>query len=143
MRALQRTKGNFDMQMEISRRGAQDLDWWIRNAGKRVRDFTRSPSVQLVTDASNTGWGAVRSNKKAQGKWLESEQEYHINERELLAVLFGLKTFCRDLSKTSIRVLSDNATTVSYINRMGGVKSPRCNRIAHQIWVFCEDKNCG
>lgn len=142
VRALQRTNGDFAKDMEISKQGKKDLGWWLENANFRVRDFvSKSFSVELITDASNLGWGAVRQGKTAQGKWLEKEQSFHINEKELWAVLFGLKTLCSDLKGVSIRVLSDNATTVSYVNRMGGVRSPRCNKIAHQIWLFCETKN--
>lgn len=72
IRALQASRGNFDVQMEISRKGKQDLLWWLNNANKGVREFSsRSPSHTLITDASNVGWGAVWGDAKAQGKWSE------------------------------------------------------------------------
>lgn len=142
VRALQVSGGNFGGHMQVSKRGEQDLNWWVSNADKVVRRFgTRTVSSTLITDASDVGWGAVWKENTSQGKWLDKETHYHINEKELLAVLFGLKTLCIDSEGTTIRVLSDNATTVSYINRMGGVRSPRCNKIAHEIWKYCEGNN--
>lgn len=141
VRALQRAGGDFGEEMVISKKGKQDMIWWLNNAKEGKRDFaTKSPSSTLITDASNLGWGAVWEGKEAQGTWLEEERDWHINEKELLAVLFGLKALCTELNQVAIRVLSDNATTVSYINKMGGVRSPRCNKIAHKIWCFCEGK---
>lgn len=32
----------------------------------------------------------------------------------------------------------DNSTAISYINRMGGIKYPHLNRIARDIWQWCE-----
>lgn len=40
----------------------------------------------------------------------------------------------------TIRVLSDNTTTLTYINKMGGVRSPRCNKIDYKIWKICEER---
>lgn len=142
IRALKFSQGDFNANMQVSSKGKQDLWWWLRNAPSVDRKFdTKSPSITLTTDASNEGWGAVSGHKTAQGKWLETEQDYHINEKELLAVLFGLKTVCTGLNEVTIRVLSDNTTTVSYINKMGGVRSPRCNKIAYKIWKICEDRS--
>lgn len=117
----------------------KDLKWWIENVNKGVRKMeVKTPSLTLITDTSNTGWGAVLGGATAQGRWTQLESSWFINEKELLAVLFGLKCLARDVSKTVIRVLSDNTTTVMYINKMGGVRSPRCNKIASLIWDWCE-----
>lgn len=135
------SRGNFETEMEISNKGAKDLNWWSKNVGEVVRKIeTKSPEITLVTDASNTGWGAVLDGATAQGKWTDTESLWHINGKELLAVLFGLKCLTRKMSNVVIRVLSDNTTTVRYINKMGGVRSPRCNNIAFMIWEWCEQR---
>lgn len=142
IRALKCSNGNFEEKMQISKGGKQDLIWWHNKAKTAARWFnTKSPDSTLTTDASNQGWGAIYNKSTAQGKWLEKEEGYHINEKELLAVLFGLKTVCASVNKGSVRVLSDNATTVAYINKMGGVRSPRCNKIAYEIWKTCEQRS--
>lgn len=40
-----------------------------------------------------------------------------------------------------MKVVSDNTTTVSYINHMGGTRSEGCNAIAHDIWSWCEERD--
>ena len=37
-----------------------------------------------------------------------------------------------------MRILTDNTTAVSVINKMGTTKSPQCNNIAQTIWDFCK-----
>lgn len=56
----------------------------------------------------------------AQRRWTDIESEWYINEKELLAVLFGLKCLAKKISGKVIRVLTDNTTMVRYVNKMGG-----------------------
>lgn len=35
----------------------------------------------------------------------------------------------------------DNATAISYVNKIGGVQHPNLHRIAKEIWQWCEAKN--
>ena len=41
----------------------------------------------------------------------------------------------------SLRVHSDNTTAVAYINHMGGTKALVCDKEAHSIWCWCEQRN--
>ena len=61
----------------------------------------------------------------------------HINELELLGVLFGLKALCKDIQGQNIKVLTDNSTTVACINKMGSTKIG-CNNKN----IFCALDNC-
>ena len=67
--------------------------------------MVRNPSIILTTDDSHKGWGAI-----------------YINILEMHAVKLGLKALL-----DQHRMISDNMTTVSYINAMGGCKSKECN----------------
>lgn len=49
--------------------------------------------VEVLTDASSTGWGAVCLGKPASGRWSEKQMEWHINRLELEAVSLALKVF--------------------------------------------------
>ena len=40
-----------------------------------------------------------------------------------------------------VRIMSDNTTVVSYINEMGGCKSPQCNGLAKEIWEWAMARN--
>lgn len=74
------------------------------------------------------------------GRWSSDESCLHINELELQAVYFALKSLYTDVSSSHIRIMSDNTTTVCYINNMGGSKSRSCNDIARKILHFALEK---
>ena len=78
------------------------------------------PSVIIQTDASNTGWGAVMDKVSIGGPWLKSEEMYHINALELLAVTHAVKSFLKDKNNLQVLIQTDNITTMTYINKMGG-----------------------
>ena len=132
----------FDGDMFITHKATKDLSWWKENVDKRPKKIRPSPpTLTLTTDASEEGWGAVFQGVSTGGRWSTSEISDHINVLELRAVLLGLKTFVSDDHDIEILVKSDNTTTISYINRMGGMNSPQCNKLALQIWEFCEIRN--
>ena len=64
------------------------------NIGKIYNDFIVSnPSVDIKTDASLNGWGAVMSSSST-GRLFsdeETQDQDQINVLELKAILFGLK----------------------------------------------------
>lgn len=40
-----------------------------------------------------------------------------------------------------MQVRTDNTCAMTYINSMGGIKSPTCNSVAKQIWQWCIANN--
>ena len=134
---LKANNGNFDALCTISETCTSDLQWWrdnITHAKKKI--LQTDPDITIRSDASKEGWGAELNNKRTGGRWLPDETILHINELELLAILFALKSLCNDVKKTHIRVERDNTTAVCYVNNMGGSKSRPCNNIARQIWMW-------
>ncbi|KAL0204018.1 hypothetical protein M9458_002036, partial [Cirrhinus mrigala] len=77
----------------------------------------------VMTDASNTGWGALCNGKPAFGHWTKAQEGIHINCLEMLAVCRALHFFLPDLKGHHVLVRSDSMTVVSYINRQGGLSS--------------------
>lgn len=76
-----------------------DLDWWANISQRMCSPIGPLKfDLEVFTDASLTGWGAFANNKRVNGAWKDSEQHFHINYLELLAVFCGLKCFCRDKS---------------------------------------------
>lgn len=99
-------KGNFEAEVKISESARKDLAWWEINFKSAFRRIWISvPGLVLTTDASGSGWGAVFGENKTNGRWDQEEREEHINILELKAVLFGLKSFCRDYrgSRSSVK----------------------------------------
>ena len=146
-RALKSNRGDYDANMVISEEIISCLNWWIDNLSSQVRHISHgNPDIVVHCDASNEGWGGWISNgnicrSKTRGRWSEEELLLHINQLELLAVLFSLRSLLNDVSNVHIRVMSDNTTAVHYIDSLGGVKSPECNDIARKIWFWCIERN--
>lgn len=142
--ALNRNEGDYNKMMFINRQVKQELCWRQDNltgAYNTIKCYNFS--LEIFSDASLTGWGIVCGNQKANGYWSKREKKWHINELELLAVLFGLKLFANDLRNKEILLRIDNTTAICYVNRMGGTKFPRLHKIANDIWKWCSTNELG
>ena len=144
--ALKQNRGHFDRHMKLSHEAKQELNWWIHNINKSVKHINqRKPDLELETDASGLGWGATDLQTHTGGRWKQSENllanENNINYLELVASFYGLKSFCADTVNTHVRLKLDNTTAVSYINNMGGTKSPKCNVLVKEMWEWCNQRN--
>ena len=131
-------KGNYEKTMILSDRGKQDIIWWVSHllgCPKKVR--LDPPTVVIYTDASSKGWGAHRDGKPAGGRWGPAELGCHINELELWAIMFGLKSLVNE-TNVHVKVFTDNTTAVAYVANMGGIRSSACNAVAKQIWSWAE-----
>lgn len=68
------------------------------------------------------------------------EQKLHINHLKLIAVFYALKYFVANCRQCEILLRVDNTTALAYINRMGGIQYTTLNRLARNIWQWCEEK---
>ena len=142
IKALRDNKGNFEACMTLSDKAIEQLKWW-RYESKRYPAMVESSEPQYVicTDASGAGWGAKMADQECGGRWNVSEKECHINELELRAIDFGLKSLCGNLNNKHILIKSDNVTAVAYVRNMGGCKSINCDKIATEIWEWAIERN--
>lgn len=86
-----------------------DLQLWIVNLPTAYKSILPSnPDVEMTTDASKTGWGAVYNGQSAQGRWSFLERERHISELQILAVHLRLNSFIIDLKGKPVCIKSDN-----------------------------------
>ena len=110
--------------MTISQQAISDLYWWITNlhvplSAAPMRRHT--PDYIVEADASTQGWGAHFNGRTTGGQWSQSETVCHINFPNLrLNILIHLK--------------SDNATSVAYLQHIGGSKSKILNSLSREIW---------
>lgn len=140
--ALQKHNGNYESKINLPNDILEDLNWWKSNIYKTyspMRSFEHK--LEIYTDASGTGWGAVCGDKKVNGMWKTTEKKHHINYLELLAVFLGLKSLASDESDCAILLRIDNTTAICYVNRMGGIQFPHLNNLARSIWQWCEKRN--
>ena len=80
-------------------------------------------ALTLYADASLEGWGGTNSFSDIGGRWSESVLPTHINILDLLAAKLVLQSFGKDSSGCHIKLMLDNMTAVSYVNKMGGTRS--------------------
>ena len=112
-----------------------ELEWWMSQANLRVgRPFLHpDPTMSIITDASKEGWGGHLGDLVVSGLWSRAWAKRHINWLELQAVWLTLKHFLPQLQGTAVDVISDNTTTVAYINKVGGTSSPSPCRLALDV----------
>ena len=132
--ALRANQGNYDASMCLSEGSRTEILWWTQN----ITQYCRS----LITTNFNhrcllIRMGTVSNEKETGGHWHLEEKNLHISVLEMKAVMLGLQALCKDANNVHICLQSDNTTTVSYINSMGGVKLEICNAMALQIWEWC------
>ena len=119
-----------------------DLAWWTKSVVDGV-GFIRSYrfDMTIYTDASNTGWGATDGVNSIWGFWSSEQSQLHINYKELLTVLFAIKKLPNIPDNSQILLRVDNTTAISYINKMGGVRHSKYNKLARDIWQWAEERN--
>lgn len=140
--ALKRTNGDYDQSVLISNELKSELAWWESNVFLLYNDISPGAShLEIYTDASKTGWGAVCEGRATHGWWNNQEAKLHINILELKAIFFALKCFVGNLTSINILLRVDNTTAISYVNRMGSVQHLLLNSIAREMWQWCEARN--
>lgn len=127
--ALEKNNGNFDAIMKIqSEKG--DFKWWERNIeiGFNLIEMPEY-HLEIFSDASLTGWGAVCGQSKTNGFWSNEEKKSHINFLELTAAFFGIQCFAKKRRDINILLRIDNTTAIFYINKMGGIQIYKLNKL--------------
>ncbi len=118
-----------------------DLEWWQAALkswnGRAVTG--RTVEAQLTTDASGTGWGAHMNGLHAAGFWNLRMSTEHSNYRELMAVMMAIISFSDHLRGKHVQLLSDNITTVAYLNHLGG-PNLKLSKLTTAIWAECYHK---
>ena len=139
--ALLINDNNYDANMSIKKSLQPSFDWWKANIWTLSKPIgTESYDHVLFTDSSLTGWGAFCENKRTNGFWSAYERKLHINYLELKAAFLALKCFAKNWSNCKLLLRIDNTTALAYVNKMGGIQYPGLNKIAREIWEFCETK---
>lgn len=138
--ALARSR-NFESPFTLSDSCHSALAWWqshLSPEGCPIRSDCFD--LEIFSDSTLKGWGAWCRGSSAQGIWTREDLERHtsINQLELRAAFFGLKTFARGLSNCQILLRIDNTTAIAYVNRMGGIQLPSLSNLAKELWQWCE-----
>ena len=102
-------------------------------------------SVELMTDASEEGWGGISFPHRAGGQWTVrlltrlDQEEISINYLELLAVLWSLQRFTH-LADQVVQLLTDSTSVISCINHQGSCV-PVLMELTIELLEFCSLHN--
>ena len=94
----------------------------------------------LFCDASMTGYGVHLDQHTLSAQWSEVQRTLHINVLELQTVWIGLRHFQRKLQNSTVVVMTDNTSTVAYLNNQGGTKSRHMCQLAEKIQIWAEQQ---
>ena len=134
--------GNMSAGVFLSDDSKKDLVWWAGSlpflGGRSLVE--ESPALVIFSDASLSGWGAACGDKTASGPWTSVQLKRHINELELLGAFYSLHCFAESLQGCSVLLKLDNTTAISYVNKLGGTKSPALCELALTISEWCESR---
>lgn len=140
-----RSRHSLEFPVRVSPEVHQHLRWWtsLTNLSCGLPLFRAPEQCVITTDASSLGWGGVLDRvrglhrRTVQGQWTLSQQEWHINVKELMAVFLTLQRFQDTISNCQVLVRSDNTTACAYINKGGGTRSQTLCQLAIQMWDWC------
>lgn len=131
-----RQRISWQSTLYLDEHAIQDLKWWYDALDNwNGAPATQRPvDIQIETDASGYGWGAVCGNRRAAGTWDRCTSLKPSNYRELLAVLLAIKSFATCLTNKRVQVLCDNVAAVANINKLGGPSS-ELSRLTQALWA--------
>ncbi|PFX32192.1 hypothetical protein AWC38_SpisGene3019 [Stylophora pistillata] len=135
--------GGYESPVCWTEEGLEELKWWRDHLSAwNWRAVLRTPPhLTIETNASPMGWGACCGNFQTRGLWSQSERLLHINCLELLAGGFALKSFLKNKYNIHVKLMMDNTTAISYINKMGGPTSLILSSLAFDLWQWCLNRS--
>lgn len=112
-------KENYYGQVLLPQKAVKNIEWLKRKTQLFIRktDFSSAKFI-LTTYASSEGWGSLFKSYSTSGKCIKIKCDYHINEKDLLAIYIGLSTLLLlSIIDTKTLTKSDNLTAVICINK--------------------------
>ena len=130
--------------MYLDQECIEAVKWWLApfRLERGVSMRLPSPTIQMETDASVTGWGCRVGTHLLSGTWSQEESLLHINILELRAMFCGLKGSQEILRGKTVALLGDNTTALAYIAHGGGTKSWDCFKEARKVILLAESLDC-
>ena len=132
---LLRQRQHWGDSLLLSPDAINDLRWWHDELeywnGLKIN--IAIPDIQVTTDASPWGYGAVCAEFEASGFWTKSVSRKCQNFREMMAILVAIQTFRDVLRGKSVQILTDNFSALTYINSGGG-PSAQLTKLAKAIY---------
>ena len=141
-RALTLNGFNFEATTSISMETESDLHWLIAHLPTASAPIRTPPiNLELFTDASFYGWGAVLLDDPARGLFSEAELVHSINTKESLAILYAVLSFLDQLRHKHVLIRTDNTTALAVMSQMGTMKHAVHDLVSRFLWFIAEENN--
>ena len=119
------------------------LQWWLDLARLQagVSLTPPKPALQLITDASHSGWGAHLEplGFMTSGTWSLPDSQLHINNLEMRAARLALEGFQEHVLGQTVLLSTDNTTVVAYVKRQGGTHSLTLFQETRLLFTLCQE----
>ncbi len=133
---------NWDCEIPIPAQIIPVILWWkdqiLTQNGKQMQ--SQLPSLTIVKDASQWGWGAhvLETGLQTFGFWERAVAGAHSTEAEIRADIAASKAVIlhNNIRDMTICIRSDATTSVAYINKHGGSK-PHLARLVTEFLLWC------
>lgn len=132
-------------QRQLSRRAMADLAWWgsLATSPDVGRALWQMPVLgEFTTDACGYGWGGLLNRTvPARGFFSMTHMPAHINIKELLAMLFTLRSFPRLRGPGVVRFRVDSLVNVHVVNTMRS-RSPALMEVLRELQWELHRRSC-
>ncbi len=124
------SKKDWNSLMQVDPPCHRDLMWWSSALWSWNGAPLLQPQVdlQVFTDASGSGWGGwspqLPPHTDSCGPWEFQVAHQHSNYKELFGAFRALQSLEPHILHKSVQLVSDNVTTVAYLNHMTGKSIP-------------------
>jgi hypothetical protein len=127
----------------MNREMEEALQWWtsLDHLTEGTEFPQPAPTCTVTTDASLWGWGGHLEGNQVQGRWSREESRAHVNLLELWAVSNTLRAFSSLVQGRTVRIQSDSATVVAYLNKQGGTHSRTLCHHTILLLEWCSTRN--
>ena len=116
--ALKYAKSNYEKSMKLILQAKEDLSYWSLNFMLAAHFIHTHPvMLTLFYVARLEGWGGTDGTSHVGERWTADESPIHINVLELHATQLTLLALALHVSHSHIRLMLDNTTAASYIDK--------------------------
>lgn len=137
----------LDGTLPIDQNTHLDIEWWASflpdwngRSFFHEASWTKSPDMELYTDASGLGYGAIYNKSFLFGEWSQEQQNRSITWRELYPIILACEAWGKDWARRRILFHCDNLAVVT-ICRTGTSKCPYVMDLVRRLFFVAARHN--
>lgn len=127
--------GSKSTPIRLTQEFQADVTWWCKFLSRwnGIALIPKSSVVEVFTDASKYGYGAVSGELWISELWRPSQVVKHSNWKELCTILIAIRRWGSRWRGCQVRLHSDNMASVAICNR-GYSRSPHLSKLMRSIF---------